>query len=212
MTETLNLFPKSLKQEVPINITSELKERFDSVIKALGDACELSLKQPIPGKQLVLITDVSFRRAEYAPMFEDKPDQKTESKGKTYAPAAFGSKFFPTPQLKKSTYLKESLVNNLDFPEFAHISKGTKKRESLTDNKSVTRFFQATAIPPAQQNPCEYVLQIIFKIAHIAGSVNTAADFLFRLLLRVMEKLCLKSLEDIQNNTHRGDNNLLGCH
>ena len=44
MAEKLNLFYKFLKTEVPINITSELKETFDSVNKALSDACQLALK------------------------------------------------------------------------------------------------------------------------------------------------------------------------
>ena len=76
MAEKLNSFYKLLKAEVPINITSELKEIFDSVNKALGDACKLALKQPIPGKQLVLMTDTSFRSAGYALMIEDNRDQK----------------------------------------------------------------------------------------------------------------------------------------
>ena len=76
MAEKLNLLYKLLKADVPINITSELKETFDSVNKALSDACQLALKQPIPGKQLVLITDASFRSAGYALMIEDNPDQK----------------------------------------------------------------------------------------------------------------------------------------
>ena len=59
-------FNKLLKTEVPINITSELEEAFDSVNKALSDACDLALKQPIPGKQLILMTDASFRSAGYA--------------------------------------------------------------------------------------------------------------------------------------------------
>ena len=50
MAEKLDPFYKLLKAEVPINITSELKETFDSVNKALSDACQLALKQPIPGK------------------------------------------------------------------------------------------------------------------------------------------------------------------
>ena len=53
MAEKLNPFYKLLETEVPINITSELKEKFASVNEALSDACELALKQPIPGKQLV---------------------------------------------------------------------------------------------------------------------------------------------------------------
>ena len=50
MAEKLNPFYKLLKTEVPINITSELKETFDSVNKSLSDASELALKQPILGK------------------------------------------------------------------------------------------------------------------------------------------------------------------
>ena len=95
MSEKVNPFIKLLEAEVPINITSELKETFDSVNKALSDACELALKQPIPGNQLVLMTDVNFRNAGYAFMIEDNPDQKIQSKRKTSAPVAFGSEIFP---------------------------------------------------------------------------------------------------------------------
>ena len=95
MAEKLHPFYKLPETEVPINITSELKETFDSVNKALSDACALALKQPIPGKQLVLMTDASFRSAGYALMIEDNPDEKIQSKRKTYAPVAFGSNFFP---------------------------------------------------------------------------------------------------------------------
>ena len=102
MGEKLNPFYKLLKAEVPINITSELKEAFDSVNKAFSDNCELALKQPIPGKQLVLMTDASFRSGGYALMIEG--DQKKQSKRKTYAPVAFGSKILSLAQLKMSIY------------------------------------------------------------------------------------------------------------
>ena len=42
------------------------------------------------------------------------------------------------------------------------------------------------------------MLRFKFKLAHIAGSVNTAADFLSRLELKVTEKIHLKKREDIQ--------------
>ena len=42
------------------------------------------------------------------------------------------------------------------------------------------------------------MLQFNFKIAQIAGSVNTAADFLSRLELKVTEKIHLKIREDVQ--------------
>ena len=199
MAEKLNPFYKLLKTEVPINITSELKETFDSVNIALSNACGLALKQPIPGKQPVLMTDASFRSAGHALMIEDNPDQKIQSNWKTYAPVAFGSKIFSPAQLKMSIYSKEFLAIYLAFLEFAHILwEATKPTIVLTDNKSVTRFFQTKAIPPALWNACDYVLQFNSKIAHIAGSVNTAADFLSRLELKVTEKIRLKIWEDIQ--------------
>ena len=111
--EKLNPFYKLLKAEVPINITSELKETFDSVNKALTDAFEQALKQPIPRKQIVLMTDASFRSAGYAPMIEDNPDQKIQSRSKTYAPVAFGSKVFFPAQLKMSNYSKQNFWQSI---------------------------------------------------------------------------------------------------
>ena len=100
LAEKLNPFYKLLKTEVPINITSELKETFDSVKKAPSDACELALKQPIPGKQLFLMTDASFRSARYVLMIEDNADQKIQSKRKTYAPWHLAQNFSPLHNLK----------------------------------------------------------------------------------------------------------------
>ena len=97
-----------------------------------------------------------------------------------------------------SIHSKEFLAVYMAIFEFAHILwEATKPTIVLTDNKSVTRFFQTKAIPPALWNACDYVLQFNFKIAHIAGSVNTAADFLSRFELKVTEKIRLKMSEDI---------------
>ena len=94
MAGKLIAFYKLLKADVPINMTSELTETFGSVNKTLSDACDLALEQPLPGKQLVLMTDASFESAGYALLIEDNPDQNIQSKRKTYAPVAFGSKVF----------------------------------------------------------------------------------------------------------------------
>ena len=81
------------------------------------------------------------------------------------------------------------------FLEDAHILWEVKKPTIfLTDNKSVTRYFQTKAIPPSLWNACDYLLQFNFKIAHIAGSINTAVDFLE---LKVTEKIHLKVREDV---------------
>ena len=50
MVEKPNPFYKLPKTEVPVNITSELKETFNSVNKTLSDACQFALEQLIPGK------------------------------------------------------------------------------------------------------------------------------------------------------------------
>ena len=85
------------------------------------------------------------------------------------------------------------------FLEFAHILwEASQPTIVLTDNKSVTRFSPTKAIPTSLWNACDYVLQFNFKIAHIAGSVNTAADFLSRLRTKVTEKIHIKFREDVQ--------------
>ena len=85
------------------------------------------------------------------------------------------------------------------IPEFAHILWETSEPTIvLTDKKSVTPLFQTKAIPPSLWNACDYALQFNFKIPHIAGSINTAADFLSRLELKVTEKIHLKVRGDVQ--------------
>ena len=131
-------------------------------------------------------------------MIEDNPDQKIQSKRKTYAPVASGSKVFLPAKLKMSIYSKELLATYMAFLEFAHIlCEASKPTIVLTDNKSVTRFFQTKAIPPSLWNACDYLLQFNSKIAHTAGLANTAADFLSRLEPKVTEKIHLK-IRDVQ--------------
>ena len=135
MAEKLNPFYKLLKTEVPINITSELKETFDSVNTALSDACELALKQPIPGKQLVLMTDASFRSAGYALMIEDNPDQKIQSKRKTYASMAFGSKIF-SPAQPKNVYKFQRISGNIHgIPRICTHFLGSNKANDCLDRQ-----------------------------------------------------------------------------
>ena len=149
MAEKFNPFYKLLKTEVPINVTSELKETFDSVNKVLNDACQLALKQHNPEKQLVLMTDASLRSAGYALMTEDNPDQIIESKLKTYTPVAFRSKLLSPRQLKMSVFSNEFLAIYMETVEFGHILwEAINPTIVLTDNKSVTSFFQINLFRP----------------------------------------------------------------
>ena len=96
------------------------------------------------------MTDASFRSAAYVLMIEDNPDQKIQSKRKTYAAVAFGSKIFSHAQLKISIYSKELLAIYMAFHEVAHILwEATEQTTVLTDDKSVTLLSQTRAIPPA---------------------------------------------------------------
>ena len=199
MVGKLNLFCKLLKAEESINITSELKETCDSVNNPLNGACQFSLKQTIFGKQLVLMSNASFRSAGYTLKVKDNPDQKIQSKRETFAPAAFEWNIFSPAQLKMWIYSKEVLAIYMAFLELAHILwEVSKPTIVLKDNKSVTRFFQTKAIPLSLWNACDYALQFNYKTAHIAGSVNTAVDFFSRLQLKVTEKIRFKVQKDIQ--------------
>ena len=132
-------------------------------------------------------------------MTEEDPEQKITSTRKTYAPVAFGSKPFSPSQLKMSIYVKEFLAIYFAFMEYSHILWGSSKLTIvLTDNKSVTRFFQTKMIPPSLWNACNFVLQFHFKIAHVPGRMNRAADFLSRLDISPKEKVLLQIREDIQ--------------
>ena len=109
------------------------------------------------------------------------------------------SKSFLPAQLKMLIYSEEFLAIYTSFLEFAHIlRKATKPAIVLTDDKSVTRFFQTKALPAFLWNAYDYVLQFNFEIAQIAGSVNTAADVPSRLELKVSEKSRHKITEFVQ--------------
>ena len=76
---------------------------------------------------------------------------------------------------------------------------GSNKANNCPDRQQISDpLFSDKGNPAALWNACDYVLQFTFKIAHIIDrSVNTAADFLSRLELKVTEMIRLKIREDI---------------
>ena len=185
LAERLTPFFQLLKTtdvNAKILITPFIMKEFREINEALDRCRQLALRQPLPGKQLVLTTDASFQAAGYAVLIEDDPNQKHTSTRKTYAPLAYGSKTYSPSQIKMSIYAKEFLANYMAFNEFGYIFWGaTKPLIIMIDSKSVTRFFQTKMIPPPLWNACDFVLQFNFTIAHIPGKMNTAADFISRL-------------------------------
>ena len=94
LSEKLVPFFQLLKKDEKVLVTTELVEQFNEINRDLDRCSQLELKQPLPNKQLVLMTDASFTAAGYAILTEDDPNQKYTSVRKSYAPIAYGSKTF----------------------------------------------------------------------------------------------------------------------
>ena len=140
---------KTTDAKTKITLTPDIMREFRGINETLDSCCQLALRQPLPGKQLVLMTDASFKAAGYAVLIEDDPNQKYTPTRKTYAPIAYGSKTYSPSQIKMSIYAKEFLAIYMAFKEFGHIFWGaTKPVIIMTDSKSVTRFFQTKMIRP----------------------------------------------------------------
>ena len=121
MAERLTPFFQLLKTtdtKSKIQIIPDIIKEFREINEALARCCQLALRQPSPGKQLVLMTDASFQAAGYAVLLEDDPNQKYTSTRKTYAPIADGSKTYSPSQIKMSIYAKEFLAIYMAFKNF----------------------------------------------------------------------------------------------
>ena len=134
LSERLTSFFKVLKKTNKFYISTELTSNFVQLNNLLLQSCQMALKPPLKDKQLIVMSDASFTAAGYAIIIEDDPQQKLQSKRKTYAPIAFGSKTFNPTQLKLSIYAKEILAIFFAFSEFGHLIV-------FADNRAVTRFF-----------------------------------------------------------------------
>ena len=128
LSELLAPFYKMLKSDEKVLVSKKLVQQFEEINRALDKCCDLALQQPIPNKQIALMTDASFGAAGYAVLIEDDPSQKFTSIRKSYAPVAYGSKTFNPDQIKMSIYAKEFLAIYFAFKEFGHIFWGRRNR------------------------------------------------------------------------------------
>ena len=120
LSEKLAPFFQLLKKDEKVLVTTELVQQFNEINRDLDKCSQLALQQPLPNKQLVLMTDASFTAAGYAILTENDPNQNYSSVKKSYAPIAYGSKTFTPSQLKMSIYAREFLAiyyafKNLDI-------------------------------------------------------------------------------------------------
>ena len=95
MAKKINPFYKLLKAEISINITSELKETFDSVNKAHRDESELEIEQLLSRNQLVVITDEGFASAGISLSIEENPEQKVQYKKDVLAYSVLSKNLLP---------------------------------------------------------------------------------------------------------------------
>ena len=100
LSEKLAPFFQLLKKDEKVLVTTELVEQFNEINKDLDRCSQLALKQPLPNRQLVLMTDASFTAAGYAILSEDDPNQEYTSLRNSYAPIAYGSKNFHSLTIK----------------------------------------------------------------------------------------------------------------
>ena len=111
LAEGLNPFFQLLKTtdaKAKLPITPDILKEIREIKEAIDRCCQLALRQPLPGKQLVLMTDASFQAASYAVLVEHDLNQKYTSTRKTYAPVAYGSTTYAPSQLKISIYAKKT--------------------------------------------------------------------------------------------------------
>ena len=151
--EKLLPFYKLLRKDSEFKTTQDHFDALELLKTDLINATKSTLRLPKPGLQYVILCDASFHGTGFVLMVEDYLlDQKGKDK-KIYAPVSFGSRLFNNTQLKFSVYYKEFLALYFALDHFAHFIWGsTKPVLILTDNRSLTQFFQSKSIHPSLWN------------------------------------------------------------
>ena len=193
LSERLLPFYTLLRNNQVIQFTKEHHDTFETLKTDLAKSCDTALRLPQPHKQYVIMADASFYAAGFVLMIEDYLEDQAGKTVKKYVPVSFGSKIFNPTHLKLSIYAKEFLAVHFAFDSFAHILwESSKPTIVLTDNRSLTRFFQAKTIPSSLWSCVDHVLNFNFILGHIPGKANLAADYLSRMHINPHTKLELK--------------------
>ena len=120
-------------------ITSDIMKELREINEASDRCCHLALRQPLLGKQLVLMNDAIFQAARYAVLIEDDPNQIYTSTHKIYAPIAYGSNTYTPSQIQLSIYAQSFLNIYLASKDFGDNFWGAiKPLIIMTGSKSVT--------------------------------------------------------------------------
>ena len=106
-------------------LTQVHKDATFDVNENLARTAKLSLRIPLPDKQLVIMCDANEHEARYVLLIEEYTEPK-DGKKKMYAPVAFGSQSFTEGQISLTTYANEFLALHFAFDELALILWGVK--------------------------------------------------------------------------------------
>ena len=123
LAEKLVPLYKLLQKDVKFQRTQVHKDAIFDINENLANAAKMSLRLPLPDKQLVIMCDASEHAAGYVLLIEDYTET-SEGPTKSYAPVAFGSQRFTEGQMSLTMYAKEFLAMHFAFDEFAHILWG----------------------------------------------------------------------------------------
>ena len=194
LSERLSPFFKLLKFYIPTNLVEE----FTSLIKLLENSCQFALRQPLKDEQIIVMPDASFTAPGYAIMIEDDPNQKLQSKCKTFAPIAFGSKL-ATQHKQKYQYMRKNSFPYILPSSSLDTSCGVAHSRHYVYRQQISNtIFLGKTYPSSTLECMQLCFAIHFVIGHVAGSMNTAADFFSRTEVNPIEKLEMSIRNDIQ--------------
>ena len=195
-----NLMPwhKLLRKNVEFELQDDHLQSFETIKKDLLQATKTTLRLAKPGQQYVILCDASYYSSRFVLMIEDYLVEKDGKKKQAYAPVSFGSQLFNTSQLKMSTYCKEFLALYFALEHFSHFIWGAEKPVIvLTDNKSLTNFFQSKSLHPSLWKFMDREIAYNIVLANIPGKANAAADFISRMQTDPNESLELQLVDSI---------------
>ena len=190
-----------LLSDTPLHKNREVKytQKHHDAIKTLGielaKACDSAFCWPKPSAQYKIMSDASFYATGFVLMIEHYIRDQTSKPMETYVPVLFGHKLLGPIQLKYSSYATDFLAVHFAFDSLAQfLWKNTKPTIVSTDNRPLTRFFEAKPSSLTSWLCVDHVPHIHFILGHVPVKANLAGEYLSRIRINADTKLDLKKI------------------
>ena len=105
LAENLTPLYKLLQKDVNFEMAQQHKGTIFEINENFAKAAKLSLRLPLPDKQLVIMCDASQHAAGYVLLIEDHTESD-DGTMKSYAPVAFDSQRFTEGQMSLTIYFQ----------------------------------------------------------------------------------------------------------